>query len=180
MGGSIRVLSQEGVGSEFIVTLQLRLCGEKRISSQTASIERTPRRQDFSGCRILLAEDNELNQEIATEILKDAGFLVDAVKDGDEAVSRIKANPEAYDLILMDIQMPRMNGYEATRHIRTMAHPMASAIPILAMTANAFEEDRQAALDAGMNGHIVKPIRIADLMETLSNTLNQGRKDNTE
>ena len=122
--------------------------------------------------RILLVEDNEINQEIAQEILGDAGLVIDIVGDGTEAVNTIK-NVEAgtYDLILMDIQMPIMDGYEATRQIRAMEDPARSSVPIVAMTANAFDEDRQKAMEAGMNGHVAKPIDILKLMDILKDIL---------
>ena len=126
----------------------------------------------FDGKRILLVEDNELNQEIAQEILGCAGFIVDTAEDGTIAVERMKENPaDTYDLILMDVQMPIMNGYQATRAIRELDDAAKAAIPIVAMTANAFEEDRQKAFQAGMNGHVPKPINIGELMETLKDIL---------
>ena len=122
--------------------------------------------------RILLAEDNELNQEIAQAILEEAGFTVEIAENGRIALDLLeRAEPDYYQLVLMDVQMPVMNGYEATRAIRSMEDPARSGIPILAMTANAFEEDKQAALKCGMNGHISKPIDIAKLLETLQNVL---------
>ncbi len=122
--------------------------------------------------RILLAEDNELNQEIAQAILEEAGFTVEIAENGQIALDMLtRAEPDYYQLILMDVQMPVMNGYEATRAIRALENPALSSIPILAMTANAFEEDKQAALQCGMNSHISKPIDIAKLLETLGNVL---------
>ena len=127
---------------------------------------------DFTGSRVLLVEDNELNQEIAESILQESGFQVDIAADGTEAVEKMeKASYGQYDLILMDVQMPRMNGYEATRQIRALPDPDKANIPIIAMTANAFEEDRQAAIAAGMNGHIAKPIEIKKLMKMLRQIL---------
>ena len=120
----------------------------------------------FTGKRILLVEDNELNMEIAAELLKEAGFSLDTACDGSESVDKVKnSQPGYYDLVLMDIQMPRMNGFEATRVIRKLSNKRLSDIPIFAMTANAFEEDRQEALNAGMNGHIAKPLDIPKLFE---------------
>ena len=126
---------------------------------------------DFEGKRILLVEDNELNREIATEILEEEGFVVESAEDGDIAVDLLRiATADTYDLVLMDVQMPRMNGYEATRQIRALGTDVAR-IPILAMTANAFEEDRRAALDAGMDEHIPKPINVETLKDTLARFL---------
>lgn len=126
----------------------------------------------FEGKKILLVEDNELNQEIAVEILQETGFILDVADDGAVAVEMMK-NAEAgqYDLILMDIQMPIMNGYDATRKIRALDRPEIANIPIIAMTANAFDEDKKLAMDAGMNGHIAKPIDIPVLLEVLQEIL---------
>ena len=128
----------------------------------------------FKGKKILLVEDNELNQEIAVEILREAGFVVDVADDGTVAVERMKsAEPGEYDLILMDIQMPVMNGYEATGQIRAFDDPAIASIPIIAMTANAFDEDRKDAMEAGMNGHIAKPVDIPKLLEVLRKVLKE-------
>ena len=132
---------------------------------------------DFAGRKILLVEDNEMNREIATEILTENGFIVETAEDGDIAVEKVRADVEkcggnacSYDLVLMDIQMPKMNGYEATKLIRAIP-PADLNIPIVAMTANAFEEDRRAALEAGMNEHLAKPIDVNKLKETLARFL---------
>ena len=122
--------------------------------------------------RILLAEDNELNQEIATAILTEAGFTVEVASNGRIAVDMLKASqPGYYNLVLMDVQMPIMNGYTATRAIRDLENRELASVPILAMTANAFEEDRRDALRAGMNGHIAKPIDIKKLLQTLNDIM---------
>ncbi len=127
----------------------------------------------FAGKSILLVEDNELNQEIAMTILEEKGFLVDLAGDGTVAVEKMKmADADRYDIILMDIQMPHMDGYEATHRIRALKDSKKANIPIYAMTANAFEEDRQKAMDAGLNGHIAKPIDIKSLMKVLKGALN--------
>ena len=123
---------------------------------------------DYSGKRILLVEDNELNMEIAQTILEDAGFIIETANDGVAAVEKMKqAVPGQYNLILMDIQMPVMDGYEAARQIRSMANPEIASIPIVAMTANAFEEDRTKSYEAGMNGHLTKPVSVEKLMQTI-------------
>ena len=127
---------------------------------------------DFKDKHILLVEDNELNREIAMEFLTEAGFVVDSAEDGAIAVQKMEqAAPGQYDLILMDIQMPNMDGYEATRRIRALPDAKKAGIPIFAMTANAFEEDRQNALKAGMNGHIAKPLDVPRLLSILADAL---------
>ena len=130
--------------------------------------DQTARQHRHAGKKVLLVEDNELNREIAETILTEAGLIVDCVEDGTDAVERMSsADESAYDLILMDIQMPKMDGYTATREIRTLANNKKANIPIIAMTANAFEEDKQKAFAAGMNAHISKPIDIDTIMHTL-------------
>ena len=132
----------------------------------------TPEQPNFDGKRLLLVEDNELNQEIAQTILEAAGFEIDTADDGSVAVEMMKEKPaDTYDLVLMDVQMPIMNGYQATRAIRALDDPVKAAIPIVAMTANAFEEDRKEAMDSGMNGYVAKPIDIGNLMKTLEDIL---------
>lgn len=123
---------------------------------------------EFIGKKVLLVEDNELNQEIAQAILSEAGFKIEIAADGIEAVEKVEQSvPGQYDVILMDVQMPRMNGYEATKHIRGMKDKSKANIPIVAMTVNAFEEDKKAALAAGMNAHIAKPIEVDKLKTAL-------------
>ena len=127
---------------------------------------------DFKGRCILLVEDNELNREIAEELLNEYGFLVDTAENGAEAVEKVKnSTPGEYDLVLMDVQMPVMNGYEATEQIRALDDPALAGITILAMTANAFDEDKKKALNCGMNGFLSKPIVIDELIATLQNNL---------
>ncbi len=170
MGGEISVESQEDVGSTFYVELDFTICDEK-IESEP-SLEEEMIVDGLNGKRILLVEDNELNREIAVEILSMNGMCVKTACDGDEAVALMQiAQPKDYDLILMDIQMPRMNGYEATKAIRKLNHPGVSDLPILAMTANAFDEDRELADEAGMDGYIAKPIDIAKMLEIVGSFL---------
>ena len=124
---------------------------------------------------MLLAEDNELNREIALEILGEYGFHIDTAENGVEAVEKVAASrPGDYDLVLMDIQMPMMDGYEVTRRIRALEDPALAGIPILAMTANAFDEDRRAAAECGMNGFLSKPIQIEEVLLTLQGVFHQG------
>ena len=144
----------------------------KPVQMEEPKPEETEKTFDYSGKRILLVEDNALNRELAQEILKEAGFVVDTAEDGEIAVQKMKqAAPGQYDLILMDIQMPKMDGYEATRQIRALPDAAKAGIPIFAMTANAFEEDRQNALKAGMDGHIAKPLDIPHLLQVLTDVL---------
>ena len=131
---------------------------------------------DFTGMRLLLVEDNEINREIATMILEESGFTLDTAVNGVEAVKKVTVSkPGDYAAVLMDIQMPEMNGYEATRAIRALTNPQLANIPIIAMTANAFSEDVKAAEDAGMDGHIAKPIDIRIMMSTLADVLRRKR-----
>ena len=134
--------------------------------------DETPEKPDFTGKRVLLAEDNEMNQMIAEAILTETGLSVEIAGDGSEAVEKMKsASAGYYDVILMDIQMPRMDGYEAAKQIRALEDPQKAGIPIVAVTANAFEEDRKTAMEAGMNGHLAKPYDVPAIMETLKNLL---------
>ena len=170
MGGTVAVESKIGVGSTFTVTIPCRIASE---DESQAKRETSPSDQKcLCGTRILLTEDNDLNAEIATELLQEEGCTVDRAKDGVECVDMLeKAANGTYQLILMDIQMPVMNGYDAARKIRGLDDPQKANIPIIAMTANAFTEDRQAALDAGMNDHIAKPINMNVLVPTIQKYL---------
>lgn len=166
MSGTVEVESKIGVGSTFTVTIPSRIASQEETQAKR---ETTPSdEKSLCGVKILLTEDNDLNAEIATELLREEGCAVDRAKDGVECVDMLeKAANGTYRLILMDIQMPVMNGYDAAKKIRQMDDPQKAGIPIIAMTANAFSEDKQAALDAGMNDHVAKPINMNILVPTI-------------
>ena len=171
MGGDIGVTSVKGEGSTFSVMLPLEVLDKDAIAVQEGCA-RQELSEQLHGLRILLVDDNLLNREIATTLLEDAGFVVEQAVDGKDAIDRLSnAEPGYYQLVLMDIQMPVMNGYEAAAIVRSMDDPVISHIPILAVTADAFEEDRQKALDCGMDGHIAKPIEIDGLLAALEGVL---------
>ena len=169
MGGTIDVKTKKGEGTKLTMRLRFPTApAEEEHPTEKAE----GRRRDYSGVRLLLAEDNAINQEIAVTLLEYEGFTVDCVGDGQAAVEAIRqAEPGTYAAILMDIQMPAMNGYEATRAIRALEDPERAKIPILALTADAFQEDQKAAQEAGMQGHIAKPIDMEQLLETLEKVL---------
>ena len=170
MSGTVEVESKIGVGSTFTVTIPCRI-----VSGDETQAKRETNPSDqkcLCGTRILLTEDNDLNAEIAVELLQEEGCTVDRAKDGVECVDMLeKAANGTYQMILMDIQMPVMNGYDAAKKIRRMDDPQKAGIPIIAMTANAFSEDKQAALDVGMNDHIAKPINMNTLVPTIQKYL---------
>ena len=178
MDGQITVKSKLGKGTEVLVRVDLKI-GEG-VADETPD-QALISHESFRGKRILLVEDNDLNREIARTILEDAGIIVDTAEDGIEAVDLMsKATEEEYDLILMDIQMPKMDGYTATREIRTLKNNRKANIPIVAMTANAFEEDRKKSLEAGMNGHIAKPIDIDILSKMLDQMFEKEKSKNIQ
>ena len=173
MGGTIDVESKLGKGTTFKVRIKHRIAKK----SEVVNVD-MPNLSgvDFNGRRILLAEDSDLNAEIAMEILKDVDLVVERAEDGLQCVEMINKAPAGYyDLVLMDIQMPKMNGYEATRIIRKMEDKGKANITILAMTANAFEEDKREAIEAGMNAHLSKPIEVEKLIKTLKRSLNSRK-----
>ena len=162
MGGSIEVESEEGVGSTFIIKIPFKIASTPdKVNKQTSELK-------IDGLNLLLVEDNELNAEIAETLLSDEGAAVTVAKDGSQAVNIFKEKPEgSFDAILMDIMMPVMDGLTATKKIRTLNHPDAKKIPIIAMTANAFKEDKEKCLAAGMNAHLAKPIEIENVKKVL-------------
>ncbi len=169
MGGRIDVKSTPHAGSEFTVTLRLRIQKEQRLSgreAREAAIALLGRK------RILLVDDNELNLEIEAELFEDLGLFVDRAENGREALNRITASPAGtYALVLMDIQMPVMNGYDAARAIRALADPLRAQLPIIALSANAFDEDRRRSMDSGMNAHLAKPLDMTAFLELIVSLL---------
>ena len=173
LGGTITVESELGKGSTFTVTLKHRMADESYYVNKYIEESGTGS-EILEGRNILLAEDNDLNAEIAEAILEHAGLKIDRVEDGIQCVNKIMEMPAGtYDMILMDIQMPRMNGYKATQAIRNLPDRDKACIPIIAMTANAFEEDKRDAIEAGMNGHIAKPIQVDKLLSMLAEIMRQ-------
>ena len=172
MGGTIAVETEQGKGTEFIIRVGFPLAEEEPEAETDDDSKVVKQQADFRNKRMLLVEDNVINREIAQMILMELGFKVETAEDGKIALDKVAASaPGYYDGVLMDIQMPVMNGYESTKAIRALPDPELSRIPIIAMTANAFAEDIQHVLDVGMNGHIAKPINIPDMVATLRECL---------
>lgn len=180
MGGTIHLTSKQGEGSEFIVTLECEIANKTVQNKQSSCPKAEKKHLDYSGKKVLLVEDNELNREIATEILKSLGMKVDCATDGMEAVEIMSSEAgNQYDMIFMDIQMPKMDGYTATREIRTLKDMEKANVPIIAMTANAFDEDRKKAIKAGMNGHIAKPIDVDVILQNLDRIFGNNGDEGT-
>ena len=171
MGGEIRVESVRDVGTKFIVQVSLDIASKQDVYGKKEAISFSSHAAKKEN-RILLAEDNDLNAEIVIELLKEEGFQVDRVVDGQQCVNTLKAALDGkYTLILMDIQMPVLNGYEATKQIRKLEDTQKAAIPVIAMTANAFQEDKQKAMESGMNDHVGKPIDMYVLLSAMKKYL---------
>ena len=176
MNGSIAVESEIGKGTEIIVNIPFDIPTLTEIKDEEVYYEQEKEVFDFSNKRLLLVEDNLFNREIATELLSDAGILVEEAADGSVAVDMIKkSTPGYYSAVIMDVQMPVMNGYEATQVIRSLPDKELASVPIIAMTANAFDEDKQKAFESGMNAYLSKPINIEDLMKILKFILNEDK-----
>ena len=174
MGGSIWVSSRKGEGSEFTVrlTLQKLSAGTQISEAADEKYEKSKARKPVEGQRLLLAEDNELNREIAIELLSEAGFVIEAAENGKKAVEMLTEKGRGYySLVLMDIQMPVMDGYEATKAIRAFEDPELASIPIIAMTANAFDSDQKQVIEEGMDGYIAKPVDVEKMLDTLDELL---------
>lgn len=174
MGGNIEVKSELGKGTVFTFMLMHKIADEKYYCQKMETADAPDVEGNLRGKHVLLAEDNDLNAEIVVAVLEEAGLIIERVEDGVQCVNRIEQMPSGtYDLILMDIQMPNMDGYKATQCIRHLDDKKKAEILIIAMTANAFEEDKKKSFDAGMNGHIAKPIDIEKMEEVILSVLNK-------
>ena len=167
MGGSIQVESRQHIGTKFTVDFSFDIASKEEVYGNQNALK-PPAIHTIKGTRILLVEDNELNAEIAKTVLEDDGALVTRVEDGQQAVELFKEKPTGtFDAILMDLMMPVMDGYTATRKIGELERPDAKTVPIIAMTANAFAEDKKKTMEAGMNAHLSKPLNVPELMDTI-------------
>lgn len=177
MNGTIQVTSKKGEGSTFVITLPFEIAPPP---AETPALT-TDENCSVQGLKLLLVEDNELNAEIAQILLEDAGAKITVVRDGRQAVEKFRDNAAGtFDAILMDIMMPVMNGYEATKAIRSLDRPDAKCIPIIAMTANAFAEDAQKCIAAGMNAHLAKPLEIEKVKKTICRQIRLCAKRRTD
>ena len=177
MGGTIDVTSEVGKGSTFTVTFIFHVPDKQQVLGQDENdVEEDL--EDMRGKRILIVDDNEINMEIEVEVLKEGGFLIDTASDGSIAVEKVKnSQPGYYDLILMDIQMPVMDGYLATKAIRKLEDPVLAGIPIIAVSANTFEEDRKKSKESGMNAHLPKPLDVGELFHMIRKYLNEYEQE---
>ena len=177
MGGTMDVHTAPGNGTEIVLVLKFRLADESELPQNEPKQETAGQSVDFSSKRLLIVEDNPVNMEIAKMILTQAGFTVETAENGQIGVDMVKASPDGhYDAILMDIQMPVMDGLTAARNIRALENKAHANIPILAITANAFKEDEEKAKEAGMQAHIAKPINVDELLGTLASVLSKYEK----
>ena len=179
MGGSIDVKSELGKGTVFTLILIQKKADENYYGQKASKTDAADMESSLRGKHILLAEDNELNAEIAIAILEETGLIIDRVEDGIQCVDRIEQMPAGtYDMILMDIQMPNMDGYEATKCIRRLQDIKKAEIPIIAMTANAFQEDAEKCIAVGMNAHLAKPLDIEKVKQTICKQVRDAKIKN--
>ncbi|MCL2130298.1 MAG: ATP-binding protein, partial [Treponema sp.] len=177
MQGEVRIESEEGSGASFIFTIKTGLPEHSAIKAKSGADSVNNRiiiNQEYNGKQILLAEDVKINREIVIAILEDFNLEITEAEDGEEAYQKFAAEPDRYNLIFMDLHMPIVDGYESTKRIRSLEHPNAKNIPIIAMTANVFKEDIERCFAAGMNGHIGKPLNINEMMSVIKEHL--GKK----
>jgi CheY-like chemotaxis protein len=167
LGGDLTLVSEPGTGSEFTFTACFAFCPDEQIVAETATEDVVSEADNFSNHTILLVEDVEINREIVMSLLEDTGIKIDCAENGAIAVQMFTAAPGKYELIFMDIQMPELDGYDATRKIRSIEGTTATPVPIVAMSANVFSDDVKKSLESGMNAHICKPIDISEVKSTL-------------